>query len=69
MGSSEGVEEVIAQASFDAAPVGTEPGAYTVNVSDGSGLFVYYVNLDTGEVAPTNADALTVGESCPGVFD
>lgn len=68
-GDTEGLEEIIAAASFSAAPVGTEMGAYTVNVEDSSGLFVYLVNVDTGSVSPTNEGALMVADYCPGVYD
>ena len=68
-GDTEGLEEIIAGASYWAAPVGTEPGAYSVNVEDSSGLFVYLVNVDTGSVSPTNEGALAVADFCPGVYD
>ena len=65
----EDVDSVIMAASYDASPVGTERGAYTVTVSDESGLFVYLVNVDHGTVTPTNEGALTVAEFCPGVYN
>lgn len=67
-GDTEGVEEVIAGASYNAAPTGTSAGEYSVVASDSSGTFEYLVNVDTGVVAAVNADAQLVAEACPGVF-
>lgn len=69
MGSTEGVEEVIAGASFTAAPTGATAGEYSVTVSDSSGTFEYLVNVDTGLVDAVNADAQLVADACPGVFN
>lgn len=68
MGDTEGVEEVIAGASYNAAPTGAAPGEYSVVVGDSSGSFEYIVNVDSGTVAAVNADAQLVAEACPGVF-
>lgn len=65
---SEGVEEVIGQASFTASPAGPN-GEYDVTVTDESGTFTYLVNLNTGVVAAISADAVEVAGVCPGVFD
>lgn len=68
MGDTEGVEEIIAGASYNAAPTGAAPGEYSVVVGDSSGSFEYIVNVDSGTVAAVNADAQLVAEACPGVF-
>ena len=62
------VEEVIAAANFQSTPTGAT-GEYEVTVTDESGTFVYLVNVDTGSVAATSADAQEVASFCPGVFE
>ena len=68
MGDTEGVEEVIAGATYNAAPTGNVAGEYSVVVGDSSGSFEYLVNVDTGVVDAVNADAQLVADACPGVF-
>jgi hypothetical protein len=68
-GQSEGVEEIIGQATFEAAPTGNARGEYVVLVTDASGGFEYLVNVDTGTVVSTSADAIEVANACPGIFD
>ena len=68
MGDTEGVEEVIAGATYNAAPTGNAPGEYSVVVGDSSGSFEYLVNVDTGVVDAVNEDANLVAEACSGVF-
>ncbi|MDQ1248765.1 MAG: hypothetical protein QG597_3138 [Actinomycetota bacterium] len=62
------VESVIGAADFQSTPTGAA-GEYEVTVTDESGTFVYLVNVDTGSVAATSADAVEVAGYCPGVFD
>lgn len=63
------VESVIAQANFQSTPTGAATGEYEVTVTDSSGTFVYRVNVDSGSVAATSADAQEVAGFCPGVFE
>jgi hypothetical protein len=62
-------EEVISGANFDASPTGAAIGEYQVTASDATGTFQYLVNVDTGSVAASNADAQALTDYCPGVFD
>ena len=62
-------EDVIAAASYSVAPAATAHGGFTVTVTDASGEFVYLVNVAERTVTPTNGDAITVADECPGVFD
>lgn len=63
------VESVISAANFQSTPTGAATGEYEVTVTDESGTFLYLVNVDTGSVAATSADALEVASYCPGVFE
>lgn len=67
--STEGVEDIFAQATFEAAPTGNATGEYVVLATDESGGFEYIVNVDSGTVTPSSADAIGVAEYCPGTFD
>lgn len=62
-------EEVISGANFDASPTGTAIGEYQVTASDATGTFQFWVNVDTGSVAASNADAQALADYCPGAFD
>lgn len=66
--SSEGVEDILAQATYEAAPTGNAVGEYVVLVTDESGGFEFTVNVDSGTVAATNADAQEVASYCPGTY-
>ena len=68
-GDTEGVEEILAAASYSVAPTGAARGEYSVTATDESGTFEHIVNVDTGSVRAVNDGALQVAQACPGVFD
>lgn len=56
--------------SFQAAPTGSGPGLYGVQmfVADG-GVYTWTVNVDSGAVVPADEASAGLQADCPGVFD